>query len=117
MWQFAIDYRRNKYGGHGKANNEITPLNAPHMIHIKGCIGDKEDQINDRNVAQNNKTGKYRDPRSTRSVQLQFLQRYQHEKDREHEISPGGKQNILPAQNANELAQFGCDSRPANTIA
>src|SRR5206468_1279512 len=53
--------------------------------------------------SQNNKTGEYRDARSARSVHLQFLQGHQHEKECEHEISPGGKQNILPAHDANEL--------------
>ena len=32
-----------------------------------------------------------------------LLQRHEQEEDREHEIGPGPKQNVLPPQDANEL--------------
>ena len=48
--QFAVDHRGNEYRSQRESDNEITSLNAPNVVHIKGRIGEKKDQIHQHNI-------------------------------------------------------------------
>ena len=47
-----LNCRGNEYRSHRESDNEITSLNAPNVVHIKGRIGEKKDQIHQHNIAQ-----------------------------------------------------------------
>src|SRR5260370_8428912 len=65
-------------------------------------VGEEKNQIDQHKIAEDGKACHDRHAR-TRSTQRQFLQRDEQEESREHDISPGPKHNVLPAQDANEF--------------
>ena len=65
-----VDDRGDEYRSHGEGDNEITSLHAPDMVDIKGRIGEKKDQIDDRNVAQSSKAANQRHAHTRRAVEL-----------------------------------------------
>ena len=73
------------------------------MVHIKRRIGQKKNQIHKDDIAQNNKPGNHCHTCTGRAAHLKFLERHEKEKDRECDVGPGWKQNILPAHDANQF--------------
>src|SRR5436190_14273337 len=73
------------------------------MGRIDRSVGEKKDQIDHDNVTEGSKACYHRHAQTRCTVQRQLLQRREQEEDREHEIGPGPKWNVLPSQDANEL--------------
>ena len=73
------------------------------MIHIKGRIGEIKNQIHEDDIAKNNKPANHRYSCTGRAAHLKFLERHEKQKDREREVGPSWKQNILPAYDAYEF--------------
>src|SRR4051812_19296942 len=65
-------------------------------------VGEEKKKKNQKKKAKDGKACRDRHAR-TRCTQRQFLQRDEQEESREHDISPGPKHNVLPAQDANEF--------------
>src|SRR5260370_22070669 len=65
-------------------------------------VGEEKNQIDQDKIAEDGKACHDRHAR-TRCTQREFLQRDEEEEGREHDISPGPKHNVLPAQDANEF--------------
>src|SRR5258706_3883719 len=65
-------------------------------------VSEEKKQIAQAKIAEDGKACHDRRARP-RSTQRQFLQRDEQEECREHDISPGPKHNVLPAQDANEF--------------
>jgi hypothetical protein len=73
------------------------------MVHIKRRIGQKKNQIHEDDIAQNNKPGNRCHTCTGCAAHLKSLQWHEKQKHREREVSPGWKQNILPAYDAYEF--------------
>src|SRR5260370_14618691 len=65
-------------------------------------VGKEKNQIDQNKIAEDGKACHDRHAR-TRCTQRQLLQRDEEEEGREHDISPGPKPDVLPAQDANEF--------------